>query len=336
VDADAGVNDERDGTPPLILVTGAGERDAPPGLSSLASRARLAFAETPDDIAARIADADVIFAWRPDRETLEPNLSRARRLRWIQTASAGVDRLLFPALVEADIVVTNARGVFDDAMAEYAIACILVFAKDLAATIADSRRAVWHYRYTEPVQGRSLLVLGPGPIGTAVARRASALGMRVEAIASAGRPASTPYDRVRGPDALGDALGGADYVVNTLPLTERTRHLLDDAAFEAMRPTARLVNLGRGATVDEAALVRALRRGAIAGAALDVFETEPLPADSPLWRMPNVIVSPHMSGDLEGWEERVVDVFARNLDRFLRREPLHNVVDKSRGYVPSG
>ena len=330
------MNDDRDGTPPLILVTGAGERDAPPGLSSLASRARLAFAETPDDIAARIGDADVIFAWRPERATLEPNLSRARRLRWIQTASAGVDRLLFPALVEADVVVTNARGVFDDAMAEYAIACILVFAKDLAATIADSRRAVWHYRYTEPVQGRSLLVLGPGPIGTAVARRASALGMRVEAIASAGRPASAPYDRVRGPDALGDALGAADYVVNTLPLTERTRHLLDDAAFEAMRPTARLVNLGRGATVDEAALVRALRRGAIAGAALDVFETEPLPSDSPLWRMPNVIVSPHMSGDLEGWEERVVDVFARNLDRFLRREPLSNVVDKSRGYVPSG
>jgi phosphoglycerate dehydrogenase-like enzyme len=330
------VNDDRDGTSPVVLVTGAGERDAPPGLSSLASRARLAFAETPDDIAARIADADVIFAWRPERATLEPNLSRARRLRWIQTASAGVDRLLFPALVEADIVVTNARGVFDDAIAEYAIACILVFAKDLAATIADSRNAVWHYRYTEPVQGRSLLVLGPGPIGTAVARRASALGMRVEAIASAGRTASAPYDRVRGTDALIDALGGADYVVNTLPLTERTRHVLDDAAFEAMRPTARLVNLGRGATVDEAALVRALRRGAIAGAALDVFETEPLPADSPLWGMPNVIVSPHMSGDLAGWEARVVDVFARNLDRFLRDEPLHNVVDKSRGYVPTG
>lgn len=320
---------------PSVLVAGLRRDDAPRALSSLSSRIQLAFADTAEGVAACIEDADVIFAWRPDRRLLEHALAVATRLRWIQTASAGVDGLLFPALVESDVIVTNARGVFDDAMAEYAIACILVFAKDLATTIADSRRGEWHYRYTEPVEGRRLLVLGPGPIGTAVARRATALGLRAEAIGSGDRPASAPYERVRGPDALLDALSGADYVVNTLPLTEATRHVLSDAAFDAMRPTARLVNLGRGATVDEAALVRALQRGAIAGAALDVFEAEPLPPDSPLWRLPNVIVSPHMSGDTVGWEGRVVDAFARNLDRWIGGLPLDNVVDKARGYVPT-
>jgi phosphoglycerate dehydrogenase-like enzyme len=140
---------------------------------------------------------------------------------------------------------------------------------------------------------------------------------------------------VRGSAELLDALPEADVVVNSLPLTDATRHVLDARAFAAMRPTARFVNVGRGATVDEEALVEALRDGRIAGAALDVFEVEPLPASSPLWNMPNVIVSPHMSGDIVGWEARVVDVFVENLDRWLRGEPLENVVDKARGYVPA-
>ncbi len=320
---------------PVVLVAGTSATSPPPGIEGAAGSVDLAYADTADAVAEAIGDADVIFAWRPDRALLEPNLPRAERLRWIQSASAGVDRLLYPALVASDITVTNARGVFDDAMAEYAIGCMLAFAKGLATTILHSRDGTWEYRNTEPLAGRLLVVVGAGPIGTAVARKGHALGMRVEGVASAPRPAAKPYRRIVGSVDLLHAISAADYVVNALPLTDRTKDAFGERAFAAMKPTARFLNLGRGATVDEDALVHALHEGRIAGAALDVFRTEPLPATSPLWGMANVIVSPHMAGDLVGWEARVVDVFHDNLERWLRGEPLRNVVDKARGYVPT-
>ena len=319
----------------MVLVTGASAAAPPPRIQGVAGSVDLAYADTAEAVAESIRDADVIFAWRPDRALLEPNLPRAERLRWIQSASAGVDRLLYPALVASDITVTNARGVFDDAMAEYAIGCMLVFAKGLATTILHSRDGTWQYRNTEPLAGRLLVVVGAGPIGTAVAGKANALGMRVEGVASAPRPAAEPYRRIAGSVDLLHAISAADYVVNALPLTDRTKGAFGQQAFAAMKPTARFLNLGRGGTVDEDALVHALHEDRIAGAALDVFRTEPLPATSPLWGMDNVIVSPHMAGDLVGWESRVVDVFHDNLERWLRGEPLRNVVDKVRGYVPT-
>lgn len=319
----------------MVLVAGASVAAPPPGIEGTAGVVDLAYADTADAVAESIADVDVVFAWRPDRALLEPNLPRARRLRWIQSSSAGVDRLLYPALVTSDITVTNARGVFDDAMAEYALGCMLVFAKGLATTILHSREGTWEYRNTEPLAGRLLVVVGAGPIGTAVARTGSAIGMHVEGVASASRPATEPYRRIAGSADLLEVISAADYVVNTLPLTDSTEGAFGERAFAAMKPTARFLNLGRGATVDEDALVHALREGRIAGAALDVFRTEPLPAGSPLWGMANVIVSPHMAGDLVGWEAKVVDVFRDNLERWLRGDTLRNVVDKARGYVPT-
>jgi phosphoglycerate dehydrogenase-like enzyme len=316
-------------------VAGASATAPPPGIEGAAGVVDLAYADTADAVADSIVDAEVVFAWRPDRTLLEPNLPRASRLRWIQSASAGVDRLLYPALVTSDITVTNARGVFDDAIAEYALGCMLVFAKGLATTILHSREGTWEYRNTEPLAGRLLVVVGAGPIGTAVARKGSAFGMHVEGVASTPRRATAPYRRVAGSGDLLEVISAGDYVVNALPLTNSTEDVFGERAFAAMKPTARFLNLGRGATVDEDALVGALREGRIAGAALDVFRTEPLPARSPLWGMANVIVSPHMAGDLVGWEARVVDVFRDNLARWLRGEPLRNVVDKAKGYVPS-
>jgi phosphoglycerate dehydrogenase-like enzyme len=318
-----------------VVVAGADPGDRPPGLDAMPERVRLAYAGTADDVRRAIPGADVVLAWSPRREFLEPALEHASRLRWIQSASAGVDGLLFPALVESDVVVTNARGVFDAGMAEYAVACLLAFAKDLPATIARARERAWRHRETEPLAGRRALIVGAGAIGTEIARVARALGMRVEGVASERRAAEEPFERIVGVGELLAVLREADYVVNVLPATARTTRLFDDRAFAAMRPTARFLNLGRGATVDEGALVRALRDGGIAGAALDVFEVEPLPQGSPLWSMPNVIVSPHMSGDLVGWRQRVVDLFRDNLGRFMGGEPLRNVVDKRRGYVPS-
>src|SRR5207237_7696945 len=141
-----------------------------------------------------------------------------------------------------------------------------------------------------------------------------------------------PFERIRGPESFPEALGEADYVLDAMPLTPQTHHRFDAAAFAAMKRSARFLNVGRGGTVDTGALVDALRTGAIAGAALDVFEEEPLPEDHPLWSFPNVIVSPHMAGDVDDWEERVMEVFLDNLARFVDGRPLRNVIDKERGF----
>lgn len=319
---------------PVVLVVGAASDDAPPGIETVDGRVELVSAAGSDEVASTIARADAIFAWRPEASLLEGAWEAAGRVRWLQSASAGVDSLLFPALVESDVVVTNARGVFDEGMAEYTLGLMLCFAKDFPGTLDRQREATWRYHYSEPLAGARVLVVGAGSIGRAVGRLARACGMQVEGIARSARPGDDVFERVGGTDDLLARLPDADYVVNVLPHAPHTDRLFGAEAFAAMRPTARFVNIGRGATVDEEALIEALDSGRLAGAALDVFAEEPLPEHSPLWAMRNVIVSPHMSGDLAGWERAVVDVFLDNLDRWLRDEPLRNVVDKALGYAP--
>ncbi len=319
---------------PRVVVMG-GDARRPPGIEAALDRADLAFADTVRAMAEALEGAEVVLAWRADGDLLRSAWTHAGSLRWVQSIAAGVDRLLFPALVEADVVVTNARGVFEDAMAEYVLGLLLAFAKDLPGTLAWQRERRWEHRETERLAGARLLVVGLGPIGRAVARLARAVGMEVEGVASAPRPGDGVVARVGGPEELPRLLAGADYVVNALPLTARTRGLFDAAAFAAMKPSARFVNVGRGGTVDEEALAAALREGRLAGAALDVVQTEPLPPESPLWDVPGLLLSPHMSGDAVGWKERVVALFLDNLDRYVSGRPLRNVVDKRRGYVPS-
>lgn len=318
---------------PRVVVMGASDDDSPPGLETLRDRARVSFAETRKHLALEIVDADALFAWQPDGELLRHAWARARRLRWVQSASAGVDSLLFPALVKSDVVLTNARGVFDEAVAEYVLGLMLAFAKDFPRTFRLSREGVWEHRVTESLAGRRLLMVGVGPIGRAIARVAQAVGMDVHGVGRTARSADPDLGDIAPVSELAGLLPQADYVVDALPATPGTRHLFDRAAFAAMRSNARFVNVGRGATVDESALTEALRSGRIAGAALDVFEDEPLPRASPLWGMPNVIVSPHISGDVEGWERAVVDLFLDNFARFVADGPLRNVVDKRLGYV---
>ena len=254
-------------------------------------------------------------------------------MRWIQAASAGVDRLLFPELIESDVMVTNARGVFDRTIAEYVIGLIIAFAKDFATTFEHARERVWEHRDTEPVHGKEVVVVGVGPIGRAIGSAAVGLGMGVRGVGRRGRREDRLFGEIVPVSRLTQALATADYVVNALPATPETRHLFDARAFDSMKPTAVFLNIGRGLTVDEQALVDALAEGRIGGAGLDVFEQEPLPKDSALWALPNVIVSPHMSGDFYGWEEAIVEIFLENLERFSRGQPLLNVVDKRLGYV---
>jgi phosphoglycerate dehydrogenase-like enzyme len=315
---------------PRVLVYRATEDDRPPGIE--AAEVEMRYAPDAAALAEGITDAEVLFFYRADKRDLAAAYPRGRDLRWIQTASAGVDGLLFPDLIGSDVVVTNARGVFDDAIAEWTVGAMLAFATGIVTSLVDQGDRRWNDdRHTRRLAGTRLLVVGPGPIGRAVARRARDLGMDVAAVGTRERD-DADLGHVHGPETFYEALADADHVVDTLPLTNGTRGLFDAAAFTAMRAGARFYNVGRGATVDEPALVEALRDGRVGGAALDVFEEEPLPVDSPLWSMPNVIVSPHICGDYEGWERDVVRVFTDNLARYVRGEPLRNLVDKARGH----
>jgi len=318
-----------------VVVMGATTGAPPPGIATIAEAVDLVYGTSTEELREVLPGSDVLFAWRPRRGLLEDAWDRSGDLRWIQSASAGVDGLLFPGLVESHVVLTNAGGVFDDAIAEWVVGVFALFAKGLVGVVDRQRRGEWLHRETERLAGRNVLVVGVGPIGRAVARAGGSLGLRVRGVGRTARPGDEAFEAILGLDELADALPWADFVVDALPATAETRHAFDADAFAAMNAWARFVNVGRGSTVDEEALVDALRDGRIAGAALDVFEEEPLPASSPLWSMPNVVVSPHMSGDFAGWRETVVELFIENLERYLTGRPLRGVVDKRRGYVPS-
>lgn len=298
---------------------------------------RLLFAPSLAALGDALPTIEAVFAWNRVAGITD-GFDGARSLRWIQAPSAGVDALLFPALVASDVVVTNARGVFDEPMAESVMAFVLALNTGI---LRDQRRG-WSRDGEDAdapprrrVAGERMLVVGAGSIGRAIGRAAGALGMTVSGVASRARPGDDVFEEVRSADALLELLPSFDVVVNVLPLTPATFHRFGAEAFGAMSADALFVNVGRGATVDEPALIHALETGQIRGAALDVFEVEPLPPASPLWDLENVIVSPHVAGDAEGWERRVVDVFADNLARFRDGRPLRGVVDKALGYVPT-
>ena len=318
-----------------VAVLGASPQDGPPGIEAIADTVDLAMPEDDGRLDAALEGADVLFAWRPNGAALAKAWESAGSLKWIQSASAGVDSLLFPELATSHVVLTNARGIYEEAMAEYVLGLMLVMSKGLRGVLERQGRAEWEHRQTERLERKRMLVVGTGPIGRAIARDCRTLRMSVRGVARTAHPGDADMVEIFGVERLTEAVATADFVVNVLPATDETWHLFDREVFEAMSPSARFVNVGRGSTVDEDALIVALRSGEIAGAALDVFEGEPLPADSPLWAMPNVIVSPHMAGDAAGWREGAVELFVRNLERYLTGRPLLNVVDKTRGYVPS-
>jgi phosphoglycerate dehydrogenase-like enzyme len=236
-------------------------------------------------------------------------------------------------MVHSPVVLTNSRGIFDRAIAEYVLGLVLAFAKDLPVTLDLQRHRSWRHRETERVDGRRALVVGTGSIGRTIGRLLYAAGMIVDGVGRTARPVDPDYGRIHGSDELPVLLPHYDYVIVAAPLTEQTRNLFNAEAFGRMKSTARFINVGRGPIVVEDDLIAALRSGAIAGAALDVFAEEPLPATHPLWEAPNIVISPHMSGDFVGWLDALAEVFRANFRRWLAGDRLLNVVDKELGYV---
>ncbi|MFI6933330.1 D-2-hydroxyacid dehydrogenase [Streptomyces sp. NPDC050287] len=310
---------------PTVLVLDA---DPLPRLGKLTGRARIEHADA-STLAERLPSADVLLVWDFTSHAVRAAWpGEGPRPRWVHTASAGVDHLMCPELAASDTVVTNARGVFDRPIAEYVAALVLSMAKDLPRTLELQRNRTWRHRESQRVAGTRACVVGAGPIGRAIVSTLKALGITAVLV---GR---TPRTGVHGPEDLDRLMARADWVIAAAPLTEQTHGMFDARRFGMMQPSARFINIGRGQLVVEDALVEALTKQWIAGAALDVFEHEPLTPDSPLWQVPNLIVSPHMSGDTVGWRDELGAQFVELYERWEAGGSLPNVVDKQRGYVP--
>ena len=279
------------------------------------------------ELRAGLGEVEVLLAFRPPRGIW----AGATRLRFIQMMGAGVDSLLPAPDLPASVRIANARGVHGPHMSEWALAMIFALAKRIPRALEQKQAHLWKPYGFDPVAGRTLGILGLGAIGEAVAGKARALGMRVIGTQRAPKRVAS-VDLVLGPDGTERVLRESDVVVVLLPLTPETRGSLGARELAWLKPTATLVNLARGGIVDEVALAESLRAGRLAGAALDVFEREPLPADSPLWDLPNTILTPHIAGLGPGYMERLTEIAAENLGRVERGEPLRNEVDRERGY----
>jgi phosphoglycerate dehydrogenase-like enzyme len=279
-------------------------------------------------------EADVILNGFHDGAALRAILPLAERLQWVHTLSAGVERVLSPELIASPVPLTNGRGVFGPSLAEFAVASMLFFVKDLRRMVRQQEASRWEQFDSEFLRGQTLGVIGYGGIGQETARLANALGMKVIGVRRRTPSAESDplLERSFPREQLHEMLGLSDFVFAALPLTPETRGMLGEAEFHAMKRSAVFINVGRGAVVEEPALIAALNQAIIRGAALDVFETEPLPSDHPFYRMENVLLSPHCADHTTGWMELAVKQFIRNFERFRAGEPLEHVVDKSVGY----
>ncbi len=303
-------------------------------LERLPGPVKLTISDEPATIAQATPEADVILngIWAGD--LLRDVFPLARRVRWVHSLSAGVEQVMFPALIESRVPLTNGRGVFAESLAEFVLAAALFFAKDLRRMVRNQEAHRWKTFDVEMLAGRTMGIVGYGEIGRASARLAHACGMHIYALRrrTTLSEADPLIEAVYPPDRLRTMLSESDYVVVSAPLTPETRGMIGAGEIEAMKGSAVVINVGRGPVIDESALIAALQSGKIRGAALDVFDEEPLPEGHPLWSMPNVLLSPHTADHTKGWVELAVDMFLRNFDHFVKGEPLENVVDKRAGY----
>jgi D-2-hydroxyacid dehydrogenase (NADP+) len=307
-------------------------------LARLDGRVALTFAAAGgDDFARALPEADVVVA----QDLSDAELARAGRLRWLSSVAAGLDGIVTPALLARGVAMTSASGVHGPNIAEHLLALILMFTRGLPRLFRAQLARRWDRNITSrsgafsELTGKTLLIVGLGRIGEALAARARPFGVRVVALKhdpSARHDAGVAVDELLPIGGLDEALGRADHVCLTLPLTRETHHLMNADRLARLRPAAFIYNVSRGAIIDEAALVAALRAGKLAGAGLDVYEDEPLPAASPLWDLENVILTPHVAGLTPLYYQRTAALFAENLDRFLSGRPLANRYDPARGY----
>ena len=288
-----------------------------------------------DHVMEEIVDADIAIAWSLRGEQIKA----AGRLRWIHSTAAAVHHLMTPELLASDIVVTNARDVHGPVVAEHAIALAFALAKRLPQSVRYQQQRHWAQRglwdeqpRPRELNGATMTIVGLGAIGAPLARLAKSLGMRVVGVREHPERGSEVADAVYGFEKLDEALSAGDFIVLAVPVTPKTRHLMNAERLARLKPDAYLINVGRGVLIEETALLDALRAKSFGGAALDVTTEEPLPPESPLWEMENVLITPHIAGLTEKMWERHYQHYTENLRRFLEGQPLLWAVDKGKGY----
>lgn len=277
-------------------------------------------------------DAEIIAGW--NNRLRESVISADSKVRWIQTWSAGVNNLPLTELQQKEIAVTSANGVHAYPISETIFGLMLALTRKIDTYVKNQKQKKWHHANMKlEIHGKTIGIIGVGAIGSETAKIAKAFGMTVLGIRHSGRAAEY-VDEMSTTDQLNEVLRRCDYVVVTLPLTEETKHMFKAEQFEQMKDSAFFINIGRGPIVDEADLISALKTGQIAGAGLDVFEVEPLPENSPLWNIEQVIITPHTSGSTEFYDQRLLqDIFIPNLKKYIEGEqPMINLLDYSKGY----
>lgn len=296
---------------------------------AVARRVQMTMGWEPDEYYAAMQSAEVLIGWNFPREGLE---ARAPRLRWIQLTSAGIEHVLPLDWLPARTVLTTNSGVHGPKAGEYAHMALLMLNNRIPAHVTNQQHGRWDRTFNTTVSGKTVAVIGLGSMGGAVAAQAKRLKLRVLGVRRSRRP-HRAVDRMFGPGELGRVLPEADFVVVAAPLTAETRGLLGAKELDLMKPGAGLLNMGRAAIVDYEALRERLASGQLSGAVLDVTDPEPLPADSPLWRTPNLIITPHVSSDdAERYTPRTLDLLFRNMERFLSGRPLRNRIDPRAQY----
>ena len=281
------------------------------------------------------ADASVLFNWSGSLALFRKVFGMCPNLRWVHSRSVGLERTLFPELMESPVPLTNGSGVFSASLGEFTLAAILYFAKDFRRMIRSQQARVWEAFDVMSVSGQTVGIIGYGDIGRAIASRVRPMGMRVFAVkrnASSLTAGDPMVEQIYGPEQRIKMISLCDYVIVAAPLTSETRGMIGEQEFAAMRPTAVVINVGRGPVIDEASLVSALSNGRIKGAALDVFDHEPLPQGHPFYELENVLLSPHCADHTPDWLDNAMRFFIAQFERFREGEPLLNVVDKKLGY----
>jgi len=319
---------------PLLVLTAPGDHNIPL-LAELRQKATILVGGSARDFAKAAVDADIILNWSGSLTLLREMFLILHRLRWIHSRSAGLEQTLFPELIASKVVLTNGSGVFSPSLGEFALAAILYFAKDFRRMIRNQMAGVWQPFDVTMVSGQTLGIVGYGSIGRAVAARARALEMNVLGLR---RHVSQPskqdslIDQVYGSDQRLEMLSRCDYILVTVPFTEQTQGLIADAEFAVMKKHAVLINVGRGPTIDEQAMIKALSENRIRGAALDVFDQEPLPQGHPFYSLENVLLSPHCADHTPDWLDNAMRFFLAQLERYRHGETLLNIADKALGY----
>jgi phosphoglycerate dehydrogenase-like enzyme len=314
---------------PLVLVLSSADD---PQLRMLAGLPHVVMS-SPDALPEEAKNAEVILHWFGSHDLLRTAFLANPAVRWVHSRSAGLDSLLFPEIVKSAVPLTNGTGVFSQSLGEFALAVILYFAKGFRRMLRNQEAGRWEKFDVEEIAGRTVGIVGYGDIGRAVASRVHAMGMKVLALKRHAPAVPDPFvTQFFKPDELAVMLAQCDYVVVAAPLTPETRHMISDSAFATMRPNAVVINIGRGPVIDQKALMRALTDGRIKGAGLDVFEEEPLPSGDPIYKLENVLISPHCADQTKEWLNQAMQFFILQYDRFCSGQPLKNIVEKHLGY----